>query len=617
MVMQERSLLHNKWLHIGLLILSVFLVYSKLFHGGFMTWDDPEYVINNTDITTLANWKNWFSSFYVGNYQPLTILSYAIDFAVGGTEPFIYHLTNIVFHAANAVLVYLFIDKITGNKPVALFVTLLFALHPTQTESVSWIAERKNVLYGFFFLLALYQYLVYITSNKQSRLIWVIVFGLLAMLCKAAAISLPIALFAVDVWMNRSLKEKKIWLAKIPLLLLAVIVAYIGVKAQDAGTFLNMHPEYTTWDTIVFAGYAYVQYIVQLLLPVKLSVLYPYPSAIGFIHVFYLGIAAGILLSAVIAYRKQRYTWCGGIVFYTANIAIVLQFVQFGEVLMADRYLYIAAIGIWYPVVYYLYLWAGKFSKQWLAVVGLIVMSCTAFAMTYQRNDIWLSEHHFWSSVVETFPNSSVAQSSMGGVYLKEGNYPEALQHIDQAIEIDPNNYKAWYNKGVIHLRQNNAAASLAVLDKAISINEYPKALFTRALLFQQVGKPLQALADIDKVLAKEPENARAYFIKADCLEQQNNLQNAIDNYTKAIAYQSDDPLFYMRRGIAYAKVTQTVAALSDLDKAIQMNDKNAAAWYWRGMVKYRTNQSPCADFDNAVRLGSKDAVAAKQEICK
>lgn len=615
--MEEKSLLHNRWLHIGVLILSVFIVYSKLLHGGFMTWDDPEYVINNADIRTLYNWQAWFSSFYVGNYHPLTILSYSIDFALGGTKPFIYHFTNIIFHAANAVLVYLFIGKIAGNKLIGVFVALLFALHPTQTESVSWIAERKNVLYGFFFLLALYQYVGYIISGKTGKLAWVILLGILSMLCKAAAISLPVALFAVDIWMNRPLKKKGVWLEKTPLLLIAIAVAYVGVKAQDAGTFLNMHPEYTTWNTIVFAGYAYVQYIVQLLLPVNLSVLYPYPSAIGFIHLLYLGIAIGIILSAIVAYRKQRYVWCGGIVFYTANIAIVLQFVQFGEVLMADRYLYIACIGIWFPVVYYLYLWAGKFAKQWLAVAGLMIMSCTAFAITYQRNDIWLSEHTFWSSVVETFPNSSVAQSSMGGVYLKEGNYPEALQHIDQAIEIDPNNYKAWYNKGVILLRQRNANDALAALNKAIGINEYPKALFTRALLLQQVGKPLQALADIDKVLAQEPANARAYFIKADCLEQQGDLQNAIDNYTKAITYQDDDPLFYMRRGIAYAKATQTVAALSDLDKAIQVNDKNATAWYWRAMVKYRTNQSPCADLQKAAQLGSKDAISAMQELCK
>lgn len=614
--MQEKGLISNRWLHVGILILAVLVAYSKLFHGGFMTWDDPEYVINNADIRSFSNLKLWFSSYYVGNYQPLTLLSYAIDFAIGGTDPTVYHITNILFHAANAVLVWWFIDKVSGNKLIALFVALLFALHSTQTESVSWIAERKNVLYGFFFLLALIQYAAHV-GGRKGAMVWVVPLGILSMLCKAAAISLPFALFAVDVWMKRPLNDRKVWLEKLPLFLLAAITAYIGIKAQAAGTFLNLHPEYTTWHTIVFAGYAYVQYILQLLLPVNLSVLYPYPPEIGMLHVVCLGIAVGIFLSAIWAYRRQRYIWCGGIVFYTANIAIVLQFVQFGEVLMADRYLYIACIGIWMPVVYYLYSWAARFSKEWLAIAGLALSSLVALAMTYQRNDIWLSEHRFWQAVVETFPNSSVAQSSMGGVYLKEGNYPEAIQHLDEAITIDGNNYKAWYNKGVILLRRNNPNAALEALNRSITINEYPKALFTRALLYQQVGKPMQALADIDKVLEQEPENARAYFIKADCLEQQGNVQNAIDNYTKAIAYQDDDPLFYMRRGIAYAKSSQTVAALTDLSQAIQMNDKSAAAWYWRGMVKYRTNQSPCSDLERAAQLGSKEAMGARAELCK
>lgn len=613
--MQDKGLLHNRWLHIGILVLVVLLAYSKLFNGGFITWDDPEYVINNTDIRSF-DLTLWFSSFYVGNYQPLTMLSYAIDFAIGGVEPTVYHITNILFHAANAVLVWWFVEKISGNKIIALFVALLFALHPTQTESVSWIAERKNVLYGFFFLLSLIQYVAHV-SGKKGGFLLVIVFGVLSMLCKAAAISLPFALFAVDVWMKRPLNQKRVWLEKIPLFIIAAVIAYVGIQAQASGAFLNAHGDHTSWDTIVFAGYAYVQYIVQLLVPVKLSVIYPYPPQVEAVHVLSLVIAVGIFLSAIWAYRKQRYIWCGGIVFYTANIAIVLQFVQFGEALMADRYLYIACLGIWLPVVYYLYSWASKFSKQWLAIAGLSVMSVTAFAMTYQRNDIWLSEHSFWSSVVATFPNSSVAQNSLGGVFLKEGDYNNALQHVNQAIETDANNYKAWYNKGVILLRQNNANAALEALNKSIGINEYPKALFTRALLYQQVGKPLQALLDVDKVIAQEPENARAYYIKADCLEQQGNLQNAIDNYTKAIAYQGDDPLFYMRRGIAYAKTSQTVAALTDLSQAIQLNDKNAAAWYWRGMVKYRTNQSPCADLQQAAQLGSKEAIGAMQELCK
>jgi Tfp pilus assembly protein PilF len=618
MTTEQKDLHKSNWLHIAILIIATLLAYSKIFNAGFITWDDPLYVINNKDIQGLGveQMSKWFSQYYVGNYHPLTMLSYAIDFMLGKTAPFIYHLTNILFHIANALLVYVFAKRVTSHIWVALFVALLFAMHPTQTESVSWIAERKNVLYGFFFLSAMNVYTGYAKDEKNVKLLWVVLLGIASMLSKAAAISLPFALFAIDIWMQRPLGKAKVWLEKLPLFILAGIVVYVGINAQSEGEFLNLHPEYTAKHTIIFAGYAYVQYIIQLLLPVKLSVLYPYPESIGALHVIFLVLAIGIVALGVIAYRKKWWLLAGGGVFYTANIAIVLQFVQFGEVLMADRYLYIACLGIWIPAVAYLYQWSEKKSMRTAALAACSIISLSFLAITYQRNEIWMSELNFWKAIVETFPNSSVAQSSLGGVYLQEGNYAEADAHLNNAIQADPNNYKAWYNRGVIYLRQRKPNESLQALDKAIAIKEYPKALFTRALLFQQAGEPMRALVDIEKVLEKEPENGRAHFIKGDCLEKQGNLQNALNSYTQAIAF-DNDPLFYMRRGIINAKLSQNAAAISDLETAIQLKPGSGEGWYWLGMARHNAGQSPCKDLGEAAKRGYQEAQAAMASLCK
>jgi tetratricopeptide (TPR) repeat protein len=619
MTTEQKDLKKSNWLHIAILIIATLLAYSKIFNAGFITWDDPLYVINNKDIRSLGveEMSKWFSQYYVGNYHPLTMLSYAIDFMLGKTEPFIYHLTNILFHIANAVLVYVFAKRVTAHIWVALFVALLFAIHPTQTESVSWIAERKNVLYGFFFLSAMHVYAGYAKDEKSIKMLWVVLLGVASMLSKAAAISLPVALFAIDIWMRRPLGKVKVWLEKLPLFVLAAIVVYVGINAQSEGEFLNLHPEYTAKHTIIFAGYAYVQYIIQLLLSVKLSVLYPYPEAIGGLHILFLVLAIGIVALGVIAYRKKWWLLSGGIVFYTANIAIVLQFVQFGEVLMADRYLYIACLGIWLPAIAYLYQWLEGKSLRTAALTGCGALSLVFLTLTYQRNEIWMSELNFWKAIVETFPNSSVAQSSLGGVYLQEGNYAEADAHLNNAIQADPNNYKAWYNRGVIYLRQRKPNEALQALDKAIAIKEYPKALFTRALLFQQAGEPMRALVDIEKVLEKEPENGRAHFIKGDCLEKQGNLQNALNSYTQAIAYEEAEPLFYIRRGVVNAKLAQNVVAISDLETAIQLKPDNAEAWYWLGMARYNAGQSPCKDLGEAAKRGYQEAQAAMASLCK
>ena len=147
----------NPWLHVTLLLAAIAVAYSKVFHAGFLSWDDYEYVVHNKDISGfgLANIAAWFSRFYIGNYHPLTIFSYALDHLMGGTKPFVYHFTDLLLHAGNAIVLYFFVNRLQPQKMVGLFVALLFALHPVQTESVSWVAERKTELCALFYLLAL------------------------------------------------------------------------------------------------------------------------------------------------------------------------------------------------------------------------------------------------------------------------------------------------------------------------------------------------------------------------------------------------------------------------------------------------------------------------------
>ena len=607
-------------LHVAIMVVAVLLAYSKIFGAGFMSWDDIDYVFNTPDIISFSpeHISNWWTEYYIGNYQPLPMASYALDFAIGGTQPFIYHLTNITWHIADVVLVYACMKRLQGNLYIALFVALLFALHPVQTESVSWIAARNKVMNGFFFLLAIYAYIGYVLEHNRRKLVLVYVFAVTAYLCKLTAVTLPFALLAVDIWLHRSLRSKTVWLEKVLLVLLAIPIGIINLQAQADVAFLNTHPEFNFGHTIVFAGYAYVQYLANLLLPVKLSVLYPYPTAIEAVHIMYTVLAAAIVGLGVIAYRKQWYVLAGGILFYTVNIAIVLQFVQFGEVLMADRYLYLACIGVWYPVVYYVgRLISQKQMRLSKAAIGVMTVLCLCYsAATFSRNDIWLSELNFWKSVTNSFPESSIAQSSLGGVYMEEGNNPEALAHINNAISLDANNYKAWYNKGVLLMRKGDAAGALSALNNAIRLKDYSKALFTRALLYQQTGNYNAALPDIKRVLQQEPGNARAHYIYADCVEQQGNAGAALDAYTKAITLNDDEPLFYLRRGLVQAKLGRNKEGIRDMSHAIKQNPSYAEAWYWRGMIKHRSGQMPCDDLNQARNLGLSQATDALMEIC-
>ena len=608
----------NKWLHLALLVASIAIAYSKVFHAGFISWDDYEYVAHNKDITGFGdgNIAAWFSKFYIGNYHPLTVCSYAVDYLFGGTQPFVYHLTNIILHTCNAIVLYFFINRLQPNKIVGLFVALLFALHPVQTESVSWVAERKTLLCAFFYLLALLQYTGYVSALSFKKMAVVVLLGLGSMLSKGVGVALPLSLIAVDIWLLRDLRNKKVWLEKLPLLFISIIFGIAAIQAQAAEKALGMHGAGSVINTIMFAADAYVQYVVHLFVPVSLSVIYPYPREVGWVEYLCLVAVISIVALAVISYRKKWYMLCGGIVFYTVNIALVLQFIQFGECLMADRYLYIAGIGIIGPAIYYLFVWLQNISQQAVAVTGAGIVALALLIMTFERNDIWQSDLDFFTSILNTFPNSSVAQYSVGALYTRMGEYDVAETHLDKAVQIDPNNYKAWYDKGALHLRQGRVDDALDALNKCLAIKEYTKAFFSRAMLYEGTGKPALAIADADRVLAEQPQNARAYYVKADCLEQQGNIQAALDNYNEAVVYEDTEPLFHIRRGLALAKMSKYPQAINDLNKAVSLNPNNGEAFYYRGIVKYRSSQNPCDDFNAALRHGYKQASEAIAQFC-
>jgi len=605
------------WLHLAFLAAAILIAYSKIFHAGLAGYD-MEYVIENRDVSSinLENIAAWFSRFYIGNYHPLTIFSYAVDYMVGGQNPLIYHFTNLLIHACNTVVLYFFINRIQQNKTTGFFVALIFAVHPLQTESVSCIAERKTILCTFFYLLALLRYITYVHKPVFKNLALVCLFGIAAMLSKAVAVALPLTLFAIDIWLQRPLTGKKIWLEKTPLFVCAIVIGIIAIKAQEEGKFLGMHTGYNWFDAIIFAACAYVQYIVHLLAPVHLSVIYPYPAEIGFVQYLCLFIAIAILALAFIAYRRKWYILCGGIIFYSVNIFLLLKFIQFGEALMADRYVYIAGIGILFPAVYYPFVWLQKRSKEIIAVITGSCIAAAFLCMTFLRNDVWLSDFNFFSAILETFPGSVVAQYSIGGLYMRQGDFAEAEKHIDLAVQLDPGNYKAWYNKGALYLRERKPEEALDALNRCLALKDYPKAYFSRALLYQATGKPDLALADIEKTLADQPGNAKAYYIKADCLEQQGHINEAIDNYNKAIQYNSNEPLFFIRRGLAYAKTKQMAAAQNDLETAVALNPDNGEALYFRGLIKSRNGGNPCDDFRNALRHGYKQAQQALAGAC-
>jgi len=584
----------------------VLVAYFKIFSAPFAANDDAAYVLTNPDIRSFApaNIIRWFSTYYIGNYHPLTMLSFAVDYAIGGTAPFIYHLTSILLHCINSVLLYLLVRKISGQSAIALLVSLLFALHPSQTESVSWIAERKTVLCGTFSLLALLAYLGYMAVPAKNKLVLVTLLGIFALLSKATAVSLPLSFLAIDIWMRRDLTAVRLWLEKLPLLLCAGVIGVVAISAQASGHFLGLHPEIGLLQQVLLAANANVLYITHMLLPVHLSAIYPFPGSVGVLQYLCLLGSVGLIIVGIVAWKKQWHILCGGTLFYLVNIIPMLQLVQFGDFLMADRYSYMACIGIFLPLVYYpVYLLK---SKRAIAIVVYAIASAGLLVATYSRNDIWLSELNFYKAILKTFPDSPVAQYSVGGLYIGMGKYDEAEPYIDKALQLAPRSHVAWYNKGVLCLRKGQANDALQCFDRCLAISPYTEASFSRAVIYMGTGRYIEAQADAEKVLHDQPGNARAWYIAAFSLVHQGNIPLAISCYTQAIRYEGRDPLFYAARADAYMQIGNYPDAITDLNAAIAISGRDGELYFKRAQAKFLSKQDGKDDMVMANELGYK-----------
>lgn len=594
------------WLHITAIVVVICIAYLKIFHAPFAANDDREYVVNNPDIRAVT-WDNivlWFSTYYVGNYHPVTMVSYAIDRAIGGGGPFVYHISNLLLHLLNAVVLYLFIRRLCGRKDVAFFATLLFALHPAQTEVVSWVAERKALLSGLFSLLALYVYVGHVRRPSIGRLVLTTALCLLALLSKAIAVTLPLSLFAVDVWMRRDMTSVKVWVEKIPMLLCSVVLGTVAIRALAYGHFLETHPEFGIWERIVFAANAYWLYIAHMLSPVSTSSIYPYPESIGALQYLYLACTAALLLLGIYAWRRKRYMISGGVIFCTTQIIPVLQLVQASEHIMADRYMYIACIGVYFPFCYYSLTLAPKW-RPTIVVTGAALAFWSLIA-TYVRNDIWLSELNFFNAILEKYPESPSAQYSVGALYLSEGKYDEAEQHMDRALQLAPGNHVAWYNKGVLELRKGRVNQALYDLNRCLAIEPYEDAFFSRAVIYMGIGKYRYAQVDADTVLRHHVDNARAWYISAYSRYKQGDINGAISGYSNAILYDNAEPLFFAGRADAYTQAGRFHEAIADLDVVIGSRGNDGETYYKRALAKMKVGENGQDDINRAIAFGYK-----------
>lgn len=523
-----------------LTVIAAAVSYSPIVGNQLVNYDDGEYVLRNPFLRSLslATVQQLFSTFYLGNYHPLTMLSLALDYQLGGLNPLVYHLTNVLLHLVNTLLVLILVLLLTRNRTIAVIAALLFGVHTIHVESVAWASARKDVLYTVWYLAALISYVTYI-DGRRSLGRYALTLGLfgLSLFSKGQAVTLTVALILVDVLRKRTIADVRVIGEKLPFLALSVIFGVVALRAQQSAEALTTLGPTTIVRRALVAAYGYVMYLVKLVAPVGLSVNYPYPQQslpLGYwLCLAGTGAVAALFLLSI--KRRQPFVTFG-IAFYTVTVAPVLQFIPVGASVMADRYAYLPSIGFcviigW--VTERLAVNRPGLRKPALAVVAgyLLVLS----ALTMARTNVWHDSLRLWNDVLAKQPGSSIAYSNRAELKFNAGDLPGAIDDCNHALSINPRYSTAFFNRGSARATAGDFQSALSDFDRALEFNpRNVDAYYLRGLTFVNLGRWWEAIVDLSRYIKLRSSNGDAYDLRGTAKLQLGDRAGACSDFRAA-----------------------------------------------------------------------------------
>ena len=523
-----------------------------------------------------------------------------------------HHLINILLHLVNVFLVYRFCYFIFKENNKALFCAILFCFHPFQIETIAWVSAKNNLVYSLFFLSGLLCYTRYLTTTLKKYFSLTLVFFVLSLLSKPSAITFPICLFLLEFLTNKRIDARSFTIRIAPFLLLSVIVGIITLYTRSEANFLNTHNNFALHEKIGYAGFALVFYLSKFILPINLSVIYPYPEngllSIGIGYAFLILLCFGLYK----LYKQQKFILIFGVLFFIANLVLVLQLIPFGETLTADRYMYLPIIGLSIGLVYFINI--SSYKSQ-LIILTLIVFSLGF--LSFKRTSVWQNSISLYTDILKKYPNSYEALNGLGAEYMLKKDYNKASLFLNKAIAQSSNYYKPFYNRGLLYARNRDFEKAIADFTKAIELKKYNKAYTARAAAYFELNEIDKAISDAEMALKNNTTNGNTYYVLANCYNQQNELDKALAHYNKAIEYASEDGEIYLKRAILFGKKQNFSACITDLNSAIYYNPNASEAYYWRGVAKFNINQNPCSDLLKAKKLGYSMAEKAINSYCR
>ncbi|HYC49847.1 MAG TPA: tetratricopeptide repeat protein [Gemmatimonadaceae bacterium] len=586
----------RNWLAIAFIVLVTCLAFFPALQNGFVTWDDDLNFLDNHRYRGLGlEQLQWmWTTFHLGHYVPLTWMTLGLDYVIWGMNPAGYHFTNVLLHAANAVLLYVLALRILAYTQAfranpnprmltiaAAFAALLFAIHPLRVESVAWVTERRDMLSLFFYLLCVLFYMRSVEENAPRR--WLalsIAMFLFALLSKATSMTLPGVLLIMNVFRFRRLGgtagwwnpgARRVYLEILPFAVLSAATAVMSIVA------LKPPDQLTLSGKIAVSSYSLAFYLWKTLVPVRLSPLYEMPTTVDpGAPMFVVSYAVVIGVTGLaLALRRRVPDIAAGWLVFIAILLPMLGLVQNGPQIAADRYTYHAAPVLAVMVAALLALVLRR-SRTLPLAIGAIMLAMLG-TLTWRQTQVWRDGHSLWSHVVRLDPESSMGHAGLGNLLLRQGRLSDATEHLEKSVSFNPRYEEGHNNLGIALARQGRFDEAITHFEHALAIRiEYAEphsnwgmALaakgdvdgamqhYQRALeiepdladahtnlgnLLVRTGKAADAIPHYERALALRPDHADAQLNWGVALVQQGNISGAIDRFRQALAIQPDHP---------------------------------------------------------------------------
>ena len=558
----------------------IFIAFYPCIDNDLTNWDDPSYLPENPLITSLdnAHLKRIFTENYFGNYQPLHILSYAVEYHFYGLNPKGYHATSVVMFVLACALIYWFILLISNNKNVATLTTALYGLNAMRVESVAWAAERKDLLYLIFLVAALIAYVKYIQKNESYKfLFYCFLLFTISIFSKVMAAAIVGPMIMLDYYFGRKLSVKLV-IEKIPFVLLAIWVGLKQVAAVDESGTIDKSNIYSFGEKLLIASRNLINYPVKMLAPVKLSAFYPYPpktltSSLPW-DFYACGIAVLVLgVIIVLSTRKTKLIlFCAG--FFVSTIVLVLQFVPVGPTMFSERYTLVPGIAFAFLVAMGIQNLLEKNPGSKNVILGITgVYFLFLFYTTYKRCDVWQDSLTLWDDTIEQFPNVATALNNRGKYYGEHlQKLDEALLDLNRSVIADPNYELAYNNRGIVYSIRKQYDLAIADFDKAITLKpKYTEAIHNRAIALASTKQYDRALKDFTKIIEDNPDKEESYVARGYTYLQLGKNMEAIGDFDKALSFNPNDGNAYLNRSQANYLLKNYKQAASDIQTAMSL----------------------------------------------